>query len=82
MVLRFHRVHRGQQDALPRRGWTPAAESIRGAKEWLSRRMQVSYRPVADQPALTARFDMALARRRAPSFDKMWRAVRALVHRA
>ena len=56
----------------------PAAESVRGAKEWLSRRMQVPYRPVADQPALTARFDMALARRRAPSFDKMWRAVSAL----
>ena len=60
----------------------PAAESVRGAKEWLSRRMQVPYRPVADQPALTARFDMALARRRAPSFDKMWRAVSALLHRA
>ena len=60
----------------------PAAESVRGAKEWLSRRMQVPYRPVADQPALTARFDMALARRRAQSFDKMWRAVSALLQRA
>ena len=57
----------------------PAAESVRGAKEWLSRRMQVPYRPTADQPALTARFDMALARRRAPSFDKMWRAVISLL---
>ena len=60
----------------------PAAESVRGAKEWLSRRMQVPYRPTTDQPALTARFDMVLARRRAPSFDKMWRAVSALLHRA
>ncbi len=59
----------------------PAGESVRGAKEWLSRRMQVSYRPVADQPALTARFGMALARRRSPSFDKMWRAVSALLQR-
>ena len=57
----------------------PAAESVRGAKEWLSQRMQVPYRPITDQPALTARFDMALARRRAPSFDKMWRAVCALL---
>ena len=60
----------------------PAAESVRGAKEWLSQRMQVPYRPITDQPALTARFDMALARRRAPSFDKMWRAVSALLDRA
>ena len=60
----------------------PAAESVRGAEEWLSQRMQVPYRPITDQPALTARFDMALARRRAPSFDKMWRAVSALLDRA
>ena len=59
----------------------PAAESVGGAEEWLSQRIQVSYRPVADQPALTARFDMALARRGAPSFDKMWRAVSGLLHR-
>lgn len=52
-------------------------ESIRGAKEWL--RMQGSYRPTADQAALTARFDMALARKRSPSFDKMWRATSALL---
>ena len=52
-------------------------ESIRGAKEWL--RMQGSYRPTADQAALTARFDMASARERSPSFDKMWRATSALL---
>ncbi len=54
-------------------------ESIRGAKEWLRNRMRGSYSPTADQAALTARFDMALARRRSPSFDKMWRAVVALL---
>ena len=54
-------------------------ESIQGAKEWLRDRMTGSYHPTADQAALTARFDMALARRRAPSFDKMWRAVSALL---
>ena len=52
-------------------------ESMRGAKEWL--RMGGSYRPTADQAALTARFDMALARERSPSFDKMWRATSALL---
>ena len=57
----------------------PAPESVRGAKEWLSQRMQVPYRPLTDQPALTARFDMALARRRSPSFDKLWRAASALL---
>ena len=59
----------------------PAAESVRGAKEWLSQRMQVPYRPITERPALTARFDMVLAGRRAPSFDKMWRAFSALLHR-
>ena len=49
-------------------------ESIGGAKEWLQARMHGSYRPTADQAALTARFDMTLARDRSPSFDKMWRA--------
>ena len=52
-------------------------ESIRGAKEWLRKRG--SYRPTADQAALTARFDMVLARERSPSFDKMWRATTALL---
>lgn len=53
-------------------------ESIRGAKEWLRNRMSGPYSPTADQAALTARFDMTLARRRSPSFDKLWRAVSAL----
>lgn len=57
----------------------PNPESIRGAKEWLRARMSGRYSPTADQAALTARFDMTLARRRSPSFDKMWRAVRALL---
>ena len=54
-------------------------ESIRGAKEWLRKRTQRSYSPTADQAALTTRFDMATARRRLPSFDKMWRAVTVLL---
>ena len=54
-------------------------ESIRGAKAWLRDRMSGPYSPTADQATFTARFDMALARRRSPSFDKMWRAVSALL---
>lgn len=57
----------------------PDPELIRGAKEWLRARMSGPYSPTADQAALTARFDMTLARRRSPSFDKMWRAVSALL---
>ena len=52
----------------------PDPESIRGAKEWIRRSQQ--YRPTVDQAPMTAEFDMEQARRRAPSFDKMWRGVR------
>ena len=54
-------------------------ESIRGAKAWLRSRMTGPYSPTADQATFTSRFDMALARRRSSSFDKMWRAVGALL---
>ena len=52
-------------------------EAIRGAKEWI--RKHQPYRPTVDQAPMTARFDMAQARRTAPSFGKMWRAVQALL---
>lgn len=57
-------------------------ESIRDAKGWLSARMPPgrSYRPTLDQAALTARFDLDAARA-APSFDKLWRDVAALLAR-
>ena len=54
-------------------------ESIRGAKEWLRTQMDGTYSPTADQTALTALFDMRLARRRSRSFAKMWRAADALL---
>ena len=51
-------------------------EGIRGAKEWLSQRMESSraYREVRDQPALAALFDIEQARR-AGSFDKCYRDI-------
>ena len=70
----------GARGILPDVSAPMAPELVRGAKEWLRNRMRgSSYRPTADQAALTARFDMALARRRSPSFDKMWRATAALL---
>ncbi|MYB65744.1 DUF4276 family protein [Candidatus Poribacteria bacterium] len=51
-------------------------EIIRGAKEWLRRRMQTgkTYRETTDQPALAAQFDLQQARQ-ADSFDKCYREI-------
>ncbi|WP_440066023.1 DUF4276 family protein [Streptosporangium sp. OZ121] len=59
-------------------------EGPRDAKGWLSARKTdgTSYRPTADQAALTAIFDMAQARKNAPSFDKFWRDVERLMRSA
>ncbi|MFN8556060.1 MAG: DUF4276 family protein [Dehalococcoidia bacterium] len=56
-------------------------ERVRGAKEWLSRRLPPgrSYRPTVDQPGLTAAFDLDLARRRSDSFDKCVREIARLL---
>ena len=56
-------------------------EEIRGAKEWLASRMPhgQSYSESSDQPALTAVFDMNLARR-ADSFDKCYREIVRLLN--
>ena len=55
-------------------------EAVRGAKEWLSRRMprEQPYSATVDQPALAASFDLNLARR-APSFDKCYREIERLL---
>jgi hypothetical protein len=52
------------------------AESVRGAKEWLTRHMPPgrAYSPTADQAAPAARLDLEAAKR-APSFDKFYREV-------
>ena len=55
------------------------AEAIRGAKGWLARAMGRPYSELTDQPALSARFDLDLARERAPSFEKLWREARRLL---
>ena len=55
-------------------------ESIRNAKQWLVKQMSLgkSYYPARELVALTRKFDLRAARS-APSFDKMWRDVAALV---
>ncbi|MHC4504833.1 MAG: DUF4276 family protein [Planctomycetota bacterium] len=56
-------------------------ESIRGAKERLTGNMvDRRYLAVDDQAALAERMDIAAARRRCPSFDKLVRDVERLVH--
>ena len=56
-------------------------ESIRGAKEWLVRRMPqgYSYKPKNDQVRLTTGIDVPLARRRSQSFDRFCREVERLL---
>jgi len=55
-------------------------ESIRDAKRYLARLMEGThtYSETLDQPALTAVFDIALARQRSDSFDKCCREVERL----
>jgi hypothetical protein len=52
----------------------PVPEGVRDAKGWLNHRMPDGYRETLDQPALTNKFDLGVARR-ADSFDKFFREV-------
>jgi Domain of unknown function (DUF4276) len=55
-------------------------EAIRGAKEWLGRQMTrgATYSTTLDQPALTAHFDLEIARC-SNSFDKCAREITRLI---
>ncbi len=71
---------RGKRGLLETLSAPPDPESVRGAKEWLSARMQPgrTYSETIDQPALAAHFEIEAARQ-ADSFDKCYReAVRLL----
>jgi hypothetical protein len=57
-------------------------EAIRDAKGWLQQRMHPTnrkYSETADQPALTALFDLNVARQRSNSFDKCYREIERLL---
>jgi Domain of unknown function (DUF4276) len=72
---------RGQR-GLPHDLVPPSApETVRDCKGWLqSRRTDgLSYGATTDQPALTALFDLGMARSGSPSFDKLWRDVERLM---
>jgi hypothetical protein len=62
--------------------WNQDPESKRGAKEVISRAIKETtghpYSETVDQASLAAEFDMAAARKNAPSFDKLWREVAML----
>ncbi len=68
------------QDLTP----VPDPEAVRNAKGFLTRHMEGSqaYSETADQPALTAVFDMQMARQNSPSFDKCWREIERLLGEA
>lgn len=74
----------GQRELSPHLVPPADAEGIRDAKGWLSRHMQGerSYRETLDQPALSARLDLDLARSGSPSFDKLWRTVSLLLEQS
>jgi hypothetical protein len=59
-------------------------ESVQNCKGWLDRWMPRSskYSETADQPALTAVFDLAPARQKSPSFDKLYREFAVICRRA
>lgn len=61
----------------------PNPESIRGAKERLSKNMEHGrrYLEVDDQPALAAKVNFDLTKGRCPSFDKFLREVQNLINR-
>jgi hypothetical protein len=61
----------------------PDPELIRGAKEWIARRITggSTYSETLDQPALTAIFDLDQAARRSDSFDKCVREITSLILR-
>lgn len=72
---------RGQHGLSPTLEVVADPEGIRGAKEWLSKRMppRRPYAETIDQPALTALFDYQAARR-ANSFDKCYREIVGLLN--
>jgi hypothetical protein len=57
------------------------SEGVRDAKGWLEERMpsEGRYNPIRHQASFSATMDLALARQRSSSFDKLCRDVRRLV---
>jgi len=73
---------RGVRGILDNASSPPNPEEISGAKERLSQFMadKRTYVGTTDQPALAAKFDLNLARKRCPSFDKFMRDFEKLIN--
>jgi hypothetical protein len=56
-------------------------EAGRMKKAWVKKYLCPNYSETVDQPALTARMDLAACRRRSPSFDKLCRELEAFHQR-
>ena len=56
----------------------PSLEAIRGAKEWLGRRMDETYDPITHQIEFTRAFDLDQARS-SSSFDRLYQRIRRLL---
>lgn len=62
-------LHLATNDPIPE---TP--EQSRSGKGWIEQRFKATkYSETVDQPAMTAKLDLALCRQRSPSFDKLCR---------
>ena len=59
-------------------------EDIQDCKGWLRnwKAAALKYEEPVDQPSLTAAFNVAVARRRAPSFDKLYREFERICRQA
>ncbi len=59
----------------------PHPEVVKDAKGWLSARMKNGrkYKETLDQPAMSAQFDISVAQKQSPSFDKFIRELTRLV---
>jgi hypothetical protein len=71
----------GHRNLPPRLEPPSDPETIRGAKQRLSRMTGQPYKETVDQAALASIFDMKTARQNSPSFDKFRREVERLLGR-
>lgn len=72
---------RGERGFAPDAEIPPEPEAVRGAKEWMSARMEKPYSETIDQPGFTGHIDLDQARA-ADSFDKLYREMDALLTRS
>lgn len=67
----------GKRGIKPNLGFIPNVEDVSGAKERLEKEMEIRqyYSETVDQAALSGLFDLDMAKKNSPSFDKFYRTV-------